>query len=100
MKLILTLACSIVVLPSVVLAATNTQTFATSAGPVQITPLNHASTRIEAGGKTIYLDPSKPVNFADAPKADLILITDISRGPYGSCVGHGPQQTQHGNYLL
>src|SRR5882672_1056789 len=77
MKLILTLACSIVVLPSVVLAATNTQTFATSAGPVQITPLNHASTRIEAGGKTIYLDPAKPVNFADAPKADLILITDI-----------------------
>jgi len=53
------------------------QTFSTSAGPVKITPLNHASTRIEAGGKVIYLDPAKPVKFAGMPKADLIIITDI-----------------------
>src|SRR5215475_15295248 len=52
------------------------QTFDTSAGPVKITPLNHASTLIEAGGKTIYLDPAKPAKL-DGPKADLILITDI-----------------------
>src|SRR5271168_1134823 len=77
MNLILTLACFILTIASVALAEANTQTFATSAGPVQITPLNHASTRIEAGGKTIYLDPAKPVDFANAPKADLILITDI-----------------------
>src|SRR5947207_3199256 len=51
--------------------------FLTSAGPVKITPLNHASTLIEAGGKTIYLDPAKPVKFSGLPKADLILITDI-----------------------
>ena len=54
-----------------------TQNFPTSAGPVKITPLNHASTLIEAGGKTIYLDPAKPVKFTGLPKADLILITDI-----------------------
>ena len=54
-----------------------TQEFATSAGPVKITPLNHASTLIEAGGKTIYLDPAKPAKLAGLPKADLILITDI-----------------------
>src|ERR1700739_1963000 len=59
------------------LAAAQTQTFPTSAGPVKITPLNHASTLIEAGGKTIYLDPAKPVKFSGLPKADLILITDI-----------------------
>jgi len=53
-----------------------TQTFPTSAGAVKITPLNHASTLIEAGGKTIYLDPAKPANLT-GPKADLILITDI-----------------------
>ena len=53
-----------------------TQTFETSAGPVKITPLNHASTLIEAGGKTIYLDPAKPAKL-DGPKADLILVTDI-----------------------
>jgi L-ascorbate metabolism protein UlaG (beta-lactamase superfamily) len=51
--------------------------FPTSAGPVSITPLNHASTLIEAGGKIIYLDPAKPANFSGQPKADLILITDI-----------------------
>jgi L-ascorbate metabolism protein UlaG (beta-lactamase superfamily) len=54
-----------------------TQTFETSAGPVKITPIYHASTLIEAGGKTIYLDPAKPANFAGLPPADLILITDI-----------------------
>jgi hypothetical protein len=31
-----------------------------SSGPVRITPLNHASTLIEAGEKFIYLDPAKP----------------------------------------
>src|ERR1051325_11761283 len=53
------------------------QVFPTSSGPVRITPLNHASTLIEAGGKIIYLDPAKPVDFNGQPKADLILITDI-----------------------
>src|SRR5579872_284438 len=58
-------------------AAAQTQTFSTSTGPVKITPLYHASTLIEAGGKVIYLDPAKPAKFAGHPKADLILITDI-----------------------
>jgi len=57
--------------------ADQTQTFPTSAGPVKITPLNHASALVEAEGKTIYLDPAKPVKYAALPKADLILITDI-----------------------
>jgi len=58
-------------------AASQTQTFTTPAGPVKITPLNHASTLIEPGGKTIYLDPAKPAKLDGSPKADLILITDI-----------------------
>jgi L-ascorbate metabolism protein UlaG (beta-lactamase superfamily) len=53
------------------------QTFDTSAGPVKITPIVHASLLIEAGGKTIYVDPAKPGNFMGLPPADLILITDI-----------------------
>src|SRR5580698_9776363 len=57
--------------------AAETQTFSTSAGPVKITPLYHASTLIEAGGKTIYLDPAKPAKLSGLPKADLVLITDI-----------------------
>ena len=58
-------------------AAASTQTFPTSAGPVKITPLYHASTLIEAGGKVIFLDPAKPAKLASLPKAGLILITDI-----------------------
>ena len=42
-----------------------TQTFTSSAGPVKITPLNHASTLIEAGGKTVYLDPAKPASSTE-----------------------------------
>src|SRR5579864_2787062 len=53
------------------------QTFDTSAGPVKITPVYHASLEIEAGGKIIIVDPAKPANFAGLPQADLILITDI-----------------------
>src|ERR1700704_5344448 len=76
MKLIL-----ILILTSFVLSLTgnaaDAQTFSTSAGPVKITPLYHASTLIEAGGKTIYLDPAKPAKLSGLPKADLILITHI-----------------------
>lgn len=53
------------------------QTFDSSAGPVKITPVYHASLEIEAGGKIIIIDPAKPANFAGLPQADLILITDI-----------------------
>ena len=57
------------------------QTFDSSAGPIYITPIEHASTLIEAGGKVIYVDPSKtknfPADFTGLPPADLILISDI-----------------------
>ena len=53
------------------------QTFATSDGSVKITPIYHASTLIEAGGKVIYVDPARLLDFANLPPADLILITDI-----------------------
>src|SRR6202162_3777025 len=81
MKVILIVVCSVFALlfalSPVARAAAETQVFPTSAGPVKITPLFHASTLIEAGGKTIYLDPAKPAKFTGHPKADLILITDI-----------------------
>ena len=53
------------------------QTFATSAGAVKITPIYHASTLIEAGGKVIYVDPARLLDFTGLVPADLILITDI-----------------------
>jgi L-ascorbate metabolism protein UlaG (beta-lactamase superfamily) len=75
MKLLLALACFFFVMSSFAYSATAAQTFPTSAGAVKITPLYHASTLIEAGGKVIYLDPAKPAKLGGLPKADLILIT-------------------------
>ncbi len=52
------------------------ETFSTSAGPVTITPVRHASMMIQAGGKVIHVDPWSQGNFDGLPPADLILITD------------------------
>src|SRR6201988_5507354 len=67
----------LVALPLLGPAGAEPQTFPTSAGPVRITPLYHASTLIEAGGKTIYVEPAKPAKLTGLPKADLILISHI-----------------------
>jgi L-ascorbate metabolism protein UlaG (beta-lactamase superfamily) len=74
---IVAVAGPLLVFSSLALAAAAPQSFSTSAGPVKITPLYHASTLIEAAGKVIYLDPAKPAKLTGLPKADLILITDI-----------------------
>ncbi len=76
MKL-LALVCFFFAVSYLAYSAAAPQIFPTAAGDVKVTPLYHASTLIEAGGKTIYLDPSKPAKFVGSPKADLILITDI-----------------------
>jgi L-ascorbate metabolism protein UlaG (beta-lactamase superfamily) len=55
--------------------ARDPQTFKSSAGPIKITPVMHASVLIEAGGKVIYVDPAKPGDFSGLPQADLILIS-------------------------
>ncbi len=47
----------------------------TTAGPVKITPLTHASLRLEFAGKIIDIDPTG--DYSWMPKSDLILITDI-----------------------
>src|SRR5258705_1786700 len=53
------------------------QTFKSSAGPIKITPVYHASLEIEAGGKIIVVDPAQPAGFTGLPQADLIFITGI-----------------------
>ncbi|MGH9581362.1 MAG: MBL fold metallo-hydrolase [Bryobacteraceae bacterium] len=57
------------------LAAAPPDTFQTSAGPVTMTPIRHASLTLAANGKLIYIDPSPAARFAHRAKADLILIT-------------------------
>lgn len=63
--------------PSLVWTAASPDSFQTSAGPVAVTPIQHASLALAAGGKLIYIDPSPERLFTGRPKADLILITDI-----------------------
>jgi len=53
------------------------QEFETSAGIVKITPVQHASVMIEAGGQVIHIDPWSNGNYDGLPAADVILITDI-----------------------
>jgi L-ascorbate metabolism protein UlaG (beta-lactamase superfamily) len=77
MKLVLWLVCVFPALSVIAYAAGAPQTFQTSAGAVKITPLFHASTMIQAGGKIIYIDPANPYQFDGLPKADLILVTHI-----------------------
>ena len=79
MKLFLSIALCVVFVGFAVSVYATTprdpQTFKTSAGPVKITPVMHASVLFEAGGKVIYIDPAKPGDFTGLPQADLILIT-------------------------
>ena len=42
---------------------------------VRITPIQHASLMIQAGGKVIYMDPAQG-SYEGLPPADLILLTD------------------------
>lgn len=63
--------------PSLLAAPVPAQVFKTSAGPVEITPIFHASAIIRAGGDTIYIDPAHPANISGLGPASLILITDI-----------------------
>ncbi len=49
----------------------------TESGDVRITPLHHASLRLDFAGKTVYVDPDKEVDTAGLPKAAAIFITDI-----------------------
>jgi L-ascorbate metabolism protein UlaG (beta-lactamase superfamily) len=65
--------CALLLAAGVAVAA---EEFPTAAGTVKITPIQHASVRIEAGGKVIYLDPAQG-NFDGMPAADMILLTDI-----------------------
>jgi hypothetical protein len=58
-------------------AADQTQIFNTQAGAVRITPIYHATARIQAGRDTLYIDPAKPAKIDGMTAGDLILVTDI-----------------------
>ena len=58
------------------LAAATPEEFTTSAGTLQVIPIQHASVLIKAGGKVLYVDPAQGT-YDGLPPADYVLITDI-----------------------
>ncbi|HEY4076747.1 MAG TPA: MBL fold metallo-hydrolase [Rhizomicrobium sp.] len=77
MKLVLPFAAVALLSASGMAFAAETQIFTTSAGPVTITPVYHATAIIQAGSDRIYIDPAKPAKIDGLPPGNLILITDI-----------------------
>jgi L-ascorbate metabolism protein UlaG (beta-lactamase superfamily) len=75
------LSVCIVTMVGVVIAddpAAGANVIQTSAGPLVIHPIEHATFVMEWDGKTIAVDPVGDLErFADFPKPGLILITDI-----------------------
>ena len=67
----------VIALPACVWGGSPPDTIHTSGGDVVMTPIQHASLLLQAGGKNLYIDPSGKDLFAGRPKADLILITDV-----------------------
>jgi L-ascorbate metabolism protein UlaG (beta-lactamase superfamily) len=57
-------------------AARTAEEIKTPAGTLKITPIQHASLMIEAGGQVVHVDPAQG-NYDGLPAADLILLTDI-----------------------
>lgn len=46
-------------------------------GPISVTAVYHATTVIQAGGQTWWLDPWSRGPLEGLPKADVVLITDV-----------------------
>jgi L-ascorbate metabolism protein UlaG (beta-lactamase superfamily) len=57
-------------------AAFAAEEFTTSAGKVELTPIQHASLMFTVGGKVVYVDPAQG-KYDGLPQADYIFITDI-----------------------
>ncbi len=73
----LTMAC-LLVRPRAAEATLSGDHIATDRGDMIIHPINHATFVIGFNGQTIYVDPvGGAARFADLPKPDLVLITDI-----------------------
>jgi len=50
--------------------------FETSAGPLKITFIGHATLMLDCSGKTVHVDPvGREADYTTMPKADLVLIT-------------------------
>ena len=58
-------------------SAGTVDTLEAEGGEIRVTPILHGSLQLEFGGTVIYVDPWSRGDYSAAPKADLILVTDI-----------------------
>ena len=57
--------------------AVSAETIPAQGGNIDLTPIAHAGVQIEFMGKVIQIDPSNQGNYANAKKADIVLVTDV-----------------------
>jgi L-ascorbate metabolism protein UlaG (beta-lactamase superfamily) len=57
--------------------AVSAETIPAQGGNIELTPIAHAGVQVEFMGKVIQLDPSNMGNYANAKKADVVLVTDV-----------------------
>lgn len=68
-------------------------TLVTSAGSIELHPVQHATLWMKLGGKVVWVDPWSKGKL-DGPKADIVLITDIHGDhfdPDGLAAVRGPE---------
>src|SRR6266478_6115350 len=97
MKLLLALACFCFAMSYSAHSASAPQTFPTSAGEVKITPLYHASSLIEAGGKNHLPRPGQTCKIHGVPKSGPHPYYPHSPGSHGSGFHRRNQQARDGN---
>ena len=59
------------------LRAAGSDSISAQGGEIRITPILHGSVQLEFGDTVIYVDPWSQGDYAGAPPADLILVTDV-----------------------
>lgn len=59
------------------LLGAETDTIPAAGGELRITPILHGSVQLEFGDTAIYVDPWSRGDYTGAPKADLVLVTDV-----------------------
>ena len=56
--------------------------FPSAAGDIVVTPMAHASVRLDVAGRTVYIDPWSSADLANAPRSELIIVTDADAGAH------------------
>ena len=64
------------------MSAATDERLASTKGDIVLRPLVHATVQIDFGGRSIYIDPWSAADLSNAPKSDLIIVTDADAGAH------------------